>query len=915
MNIRNLKFTLSVFILLFAGSILAQSPGSGKILITEFMAINNNTLADGDGDYPDWIELYNPGVSSIDLGGWFLTDNPGIPDKWEFPSITLEPGSYMVVFASGKDRRDPAADLHTSFSLSGSGEYLAIVEPDALTVSYSYGPVYPAQRADVSYGIISFQQTYLSSPTPGAENTTGGQLLPPVFSKNRGFYREAFQVELSVADPALGIYYSTDGTRPSKTKGQRYETPVQIRTTTPLSAVTVNAEGGMSEVITHTYLFVDSIIKQPVYPPGYPPVWGNFKYVSPDPPADYEMDPEVCKDPAYKNLLEIALTSLPTLSIVTDIGNLFSGNPDPLTGGIYIYTGNSAAGSTGKDWERQVSAEYFDPSGSRQFQVNCGLRLHGGNSRVPDNSQKHSLRLVFRSEFGPTRLNFNLFKGRGAANEFNTLVLRAGYNFSWSHNNAEQRERSLLIRDPFAKNTQLDMGSPSAHSRYVHLYLNGLYWGIYTITEKLNNDFMGSYLSGSEDEFDVVKDHGGLVDGNATAWDQTLSQARGGLETQASYQKIQGNNPEGTPNPGYSNLLDVDNLIDYMMFNIWIGNNDWDHNNWIAARNRVDPLYGFYFFSWDAENSMTDIAVNMVGENNDNNPSMIYSQLRANEEFRLRFADRIQKHFFNGGALTQEATLNRFRELAGELDMAIIAESARWGDYRRDLHPRDDVAELYTRNDHWLVEKQALENDYFPQRSTIVLEQFREAGLYPDLDAPVISPHGGLITQPIAIEITAAEGEIYYSLDGADPREPGGAVSLSHAILYESPISTEASVIVRARARNGNTWSAMNEAIFSSETGTLAIPLQPDREKFFALCYPNPFRQSTTIRYILPNGGKVRISVMNLEGRIVADLQSGYQPEGEHSLTWSPEGQPAGIYFYRICLDDRICTGKMILNR
>ncbi len=908
-----LRIQIPVLLMLTAGLSQAMGTGSGKVLITEFMAINNSTLADDDSNYSDWIELHNPGTSDLNLSGWYLTDNPGILIKWKFPDITLEAGGYLVVFASGEDRADPAQNLHTNFKLSGSGEYLALVEPDGSTVSYDYGSMFPAQRADISYGIYGTQYTYFTEPTPGMENSLGSSVLTPVFSKPRGFYKEAFDVELTVGNPSLKIYYTTDGTRPSAGKGQLYSSPVQIQTTTPLSAVAVNASNAASEVVSHTYLFADSIVRQPPDPPGYPAVWGHFLHISPDPPADYEMDPEVCDNPAYKDLFEEALSSIPSLSIVTDIDNLFSQSTDPLTGGIYIHTGQKE-NSLGRNWERQISAEYLDPSTGRQFQINCGLRLHGGNSRVPDNSQKHSLRLVFRSEFGPTRLNFNLFDGRDATNDFNTLILRAGYNFSWSHNNLEQLRRSLLIRDPFAKNTQLDMGHASPHSRYVHLYLNGLYWGIYTITEKLNNDFMESYLYGQEDDFDVVKDHGGLIDGNTAAWTQTLNMANSGLATDAAYQKIQGNNPDGTPNTSYPNLLDVDNLIDYMMFNIYIGNLDWDHNNWIAARNRVDPLYGFRFFSWDGENSLSDVNANLVDEN-DGSPSTIYTRLRANEEFRLRFADHIQKHFFNGGALTAEATLSRFLELADDLDPAIICESARWGDYRRDLHVRNTPVSLYTRDDHWLVEKQDLETNYFPERSGIVLQQFRNAGLYPSMDAPVFSPHGGPVSDPVELVISAAEGDVYYSIDGEDPRESGGAVSLSHAILYEAPLMVESDVTVRARAKSGNTWSALTEATFGTGVATSSRPVVRSGGLFRADCYPNPFSHSTSIRYLIPEGGYVEVSILVLDGRILNILQSGFQPGGEHRVTWYPGQLGNGIYFYRIRFEDRMLTGKLILNR
>lgn len=907
---------LSLLILLPAVSINlpAQSGESEKILITEFMAINNNTLADEDGDYPDWIEIFNPGPNSINLAGWYLTDNPGNLDKWGFPGMSLEAGSYLLVFASGKDRRDPAKNLHTGFSLSGSGEYLAIIEPDQVSISHSYSPMFPAQRADVSYGLVSGQESYMTEPTPGMENTLGDYILRPVFSRERGFYKQPFDVELSVGDAGLEIYYTLDGSRPSKSEGSLYTGPVTIQTTTPLSAVAVNASGGASEVVTHTYLFTDSIVKQPELPAGYPDVWGNFKYIDPPPPADYEMDPEVCEDPACKDLMDEALTSIPSLCIVTDIGNLFSTIENELTGGIYIFTGNSAAGSAGKDWERQVSAEYFDPSGGSQFQINCGLRIHGGNSRVPDNSQKHSLRLVFRSEFGPTKLNYNLFEHRDATNKFNTLILRAGYNFSWSHNNIQQLERALMVRDPFAKNTQLDMGSPSPHSRYVHLYLNGLYWGIYTITEKLNNDFMESYLKGSEEEFDVVKDHNGIVDGDQAAWTATLNQSGAGLAGNEAYQKIQGNNPDGTANPTYPMLLDVDNLIDYMMFNIYIGNGDWDHNNWIAGRNRVDPEYGFRFFSWDGETSLVDLNENLVNENNDGNPSGIYTQLRANEEFRLRFADRIQMHFFNTGALTTEACMKRFLELTNQLDKAIIAESARWGDYRRDLHVRNPGASLYTRDDFWLVEKEDLEENYFPLRSGIVLEQFRSAGLYPDIDAPAFSQYGGAIGQRIELQITSPEGQIYYSLDGGDPRETGGSVSPAHALLYSLPLQINGPVTVKARAKSGNTWSALTMAEFIAGE-PVSVNHDVTGDMLLSTSYPNPFSGTTRIAYTLPGDGHVEIIVLNMDGRLIKLLHNSWQSAGEHSVEWNAEDCPAGMYFYRIRFENKMLTGKMILNR
>jgi len=127
--------------------------GVGPLLISEFMAANSHTLADVDGDSSDWIEVHNPTNASIDLDGWHLTDDASNPSRWEFPAITLGGGEYVVVFASGKDRADPSGELHTNFKLDGGGEYLALVQPDGVTISHAYAPQFPAQQQDVSYGL------------------------------------------------------------------------------------------------------------------------------------------------------------------------------------------------------------------------------------------------------------------------------------------------------------------------------------------------------------------------------------------------------------------------------------------------------------------------------------------------------------------------------------------------------------------------------------------------------------------------------------------------------------------------------------------------------------------------------------------------------------------------------------------
>jgi len=124
----------------------------GQVVISEFMAANNRTLADEDGDYPDWIELYNSSTNAVNLDHWYLTDSSKNLMKWRFPATNIGPNSFMVVFASGKDRTVPGQWLHTSFQIKASGGFLALVKPDGVTVASAFNS-YPPQISDISYGL------------------------------------------------------------------------------------------------------------------------------------------------------------------------------------------------------------------------------------------------------------------------------------------------------------------------------------------------------------------------------------------------------------------------------------------------------------------------------------------------------------------------------------------------------------------------------------------------------------------------------------------------------------------------------------------------------------------------------------------------------------------------------------------
>ncbi|MBN2011896.1 lamin tail domain-containing protein [candidate division KSB1 bacterium] len=744
-----------------------------SVIINEFMALNTTTLADENGDYSDWIELYNASDAPVDLHGWSLSDEAATLEKWVFPHVTITAKGYLVIFASGKDRATAGLELHTNFKLSGSGEYLALINPEGVATT-AFDPAFPEQQSNVSYGYFEGDYVFSALPTPGAVNQfEDQQLLPrPVFSKKHGFYNAPFHVEITSGLEDAQIYYTTDGSAPTKTNGTLYTEAISITTTTALRAITIKSGFLTSPVTTHTYLFLADIVNQPNDPPGYPDTWGPYQTLSGNAIGDYGMDREIIRDSRYSDYLDDALLQIPTISIVTDKDNLFSHSTAQDTGGIYIYPAPDGT-PLGRDWERPVSIEYFDADGTNDFQIDCGLRIHGGASRLPEKTPKHSFRVAFRSEYGASRLNYPLF-GDDVATSFNTLILRATYGNTFLHFSSSERRRCQLTHDLWAKKTQHDMGHPAGHGNYANLYINGMYWGVYNPTERLDADWAATYLGGNADDYDVIKDNGELTDGNKQAYQKMISLLNGNIASDAIYQQLQGNNPDGTPNPAYEPYMDVVNFIDYMLINYYGGNWDWDGHNWVTIRNRVEPGKGFQFFSWDAEHILEDVNHNNLNLNTSGSLSSFFQRLLKNNNFKRLLADRIQLHFFNGGALTAEAGRARYIKLAEQIDMAIIAESARWGDYRRDVHQwSGGPYDLYDKQ-YWLTEYNWITDTYFSGRAVKFLDLVRQAGWFPSITAPTFAINDAPVSDNKInvgdmLSMSATMGTIYYTTDGADP--------------------------------------------------------------------------------------------------------------------------------------------------
>ena len=229
-----IKRIFTLFLLCLCPSSLVASP-----LLNEFMALNSATIADEDGDFPDWIEIYNDSAAALDMDGLYLSDDPTQLTRWQFPAVSIPANGYLLVFASGKDRTDPASELHTNFSLKSGGEYLAIVDADGTTVLDEY-PTYPNQTADVSYGRLTpaagSLSTYFNVPTPGTVNDGANAPAELVqFSEPSQTFTGSLSVALSVQSPTATIRYTTNGTLPNASS-PLYSAPIPVSASTRLRA-------------------------------------------------------------------------------------------------------------------------------------------------------------------------------------------------------------------------------------------------------------------------------------------------------------------------------------------------------------------------------------------------------------------------------------------------------------------------------------------------------------------------------------------------------------------------------------------------------------------------------------------------------------------------------------------------------
>jgi len=579
---------------------------------------------------------------------------------------------------------------------------------------------------------------YFTAPTPGEANAGGvaGFVADTRFSVDRGFHTQAFDVAITTPTEGADIFYTTNGTAPSPANGDAipYSAPVHISRTTVFRAAAFKDGYEPTNVDTHTYLFVSDIPQQNV-------MWTG-----------------ITQDPAWGPRMTNSLLAVPTVSLAT--------------------------GNTISEVESGVSIEFIHPAGRTGFQMDAGVEHFGGHSL---NYPKKSMRISFKRRYGPGKLRYNLFDG-AVADEFDQILLRTGSHDTVFYSNIG--ERGIYVRNRWIFDRQLEMGQPAPRGRFVHVYINGTYWGQHHLMERPDASFMAYHFGGDERNYDALN-KGVVIDGDNAAYNAMRAST-------ADYSALQ-------------QYMDVVNYADYMLLQFYCGNDwDWNHyQNWMVARKR-EAGAGFKFFAWDSDMVIRrNVNANVI---NKGGPANMWGNIRQHAEFRMLLADRAQRLFFNNGMLTPDRVVSDLSAVADQMTLSMIAETARWGN-------RSSFGNYTPAT--WSNELSSVQTAYVPQRTDIVLQQLRDAELLPDTHTPTYAingtpQHGGIITAGamLAIANPNTSGDIYFTLDGTDPRRTGGTVS-PVATAYASPVELTHSTRVLSRVLNSGEWSALGDAVFA----------------------------------------------------------------------------------------------------
>jgi hypothetical protein len=747
----------------------APPPG---VIISEFMADNDDTLNDEDGDDSDWIELHNAGDTPVDLTGWHLTDDEEDLTRWRLPAFTLAAGGYRIVFASGKDRTNPAAPLHTDFRLSSGGGYLGLTDRDGGIVSEFR--FYPEQREDVSFGRDRFNAAvlgYFAEATPGQPNATSGAgFAPPVnFSQPGGTFRDTLTVELTTVHPGAEIRYTLDGSLPGL-GSPRYNAPIPIAT----------------PVLLRARSFAPDLLPGDVRSEGYVPLSASVVNASSDLPLAILHNFGAGTVPANRDQPSMLMIFEPTAAGRSSLTNA----PE-----LAIRTGFNIRGSSTQGYAKSSYAvEAWDESDEDRDVSVLGM---------------------------PAESDWVFY----APNYF----------------------EPVLIHNPFAHTLSRRIGRYSSRIRYAEVYVNtrgtaitsGDYMGVYVIEEKIKRspgrvdvdrlepehthppEVTGGYIMkidrADADERTFNAAGMNIVYQDPPGPEIQLPQRDAQEQYIRNYLNAFGNALNSAnftdPDTGYRAYVDVPSWIDHHLLNVLTFNVDalrlsaWFHKP-REGKLKFGPLWDFdrALGSTDGRDSNPRIWLAATGDRGTdffNYPW--WGRMFQDPDFWQAWIDRYQE--LRATHFSVESLNALVDELTNPLREAQVREVARWPGHR----PRGGS---YTSEINLL-------KDWLADRIDFMDGNF--------LDRPTLTHPGGPVTSGTVVAIsraTKAGSRLYYTLDGSDPRLPGGGISPDALFRDGSVLLTvnqNTRIVARCyNASHSNLTGANNPPISSPWSGVIA---------------------------------------------------------------------------------------------
>ena len=569
---------LLFFSLLFFFSATRIFSAVPNLVINEILVSNVSNNRDSRfNNYSSWIEIYNKGTTTVNLTGYTLTDDLSQPDKWTINNKSIAPGAYALFWADDGN----IGNDHTNFKLRHRGEDVGLFTPSGVLVDgFSFGE----QVRNVSFGRKpdgSSNWVYFQEPTPKASNNTPDlpdtdQVGEPQFSQDGGFISNAFLLTITAPSPLALVTYTVDGSEPTESSPAANGS-IEIDKTMVVRARSFESGVLDGDIVTNSYLFNEG-------------------------------------------------TTLPVVSLVTDPGNFFD---DEF--GIYVIGTNGKLTTCAdyeanffQDWTRPVSLEFFETNGDPGFKFNGSVEIQGSCSR---SYPIKALDISLDYKYGLNKINYDLFPGYDM-NEFKAFLLRP----------SGQDQFKTMIKDGLAHmllQDQMDIDSQAYRPSVV--FINGAYWGIHNIREKLNDDYIETHHN--EADIDLIK--------RVNAWIEVKNGDKNALLALEDYVRT-----HDLSDPNYYDYVaarvDINEFINYQLTRIYYATHDWPANNIRVWRPRQE-LGQWRWMAFDVDNDLRYPFRDTMAWATDPNAEYEWStlflrKLLENEGFRDEFLQRFASH-------------------------------------------------------------------------------------------------------------------------------------------------------------------------------------------------------------------------------------------------------------------------------